>query len=85
MSTITERLKTIIANDLDVNVKLEGIADDAGLLEDGIGLDSVALMEFISIIEERFDIQFSDDELGMEPFQNLRALSECIAQKQQAA
>jgi acyl carrier protein len=85
MSTITERLKAIIANDLDVNVELEGIADDAGLLEDGIGLDSVALMEFISIIEERFSIQFSDDELGMEPFQNLRALSECIARKQEAA
>lgn len=79
MNEIIERLKDIIANELDVNTKLENIRDDVSLLEDGIGLDSVAVMEFISIIEEKFSFQFSDDELSMEPFQNLMVLSEFVA------
>ncbi len=81
MNEITERLKQIIANDLDVNADMESIRDDVSLLEGGIGLDSVAVMEFISIIEEKYDFKFSDDELSMEPFQSLTVLSEFVAKK----
>jgi len=81
MNKITERLKQIIAEELDINVKMENIRTDVGLLEDGIGMDSVAIMEFISIIEEKFGFQFSDSELSMEPFKNLTVLSEFIAEK----
>ncbi|MGV6808419.1 MAG: acyl carrier protein [bacterium] len=81
MNEITEKLKHIIANELDVNADINTIRDDVTLLEGGIGLDSVAIMEFISIIEEQFDFQFSDDELNMEPFQNLNTLSEFVASK----
>lgn len=81
MMTITERLKKIIAEELDINAKSENIRDDVGLLENGIGMDSVAIMEFISIIEAQFGFQFSDAELSMEPFQNLKALSAFIATK----
>ena len=81
MKKITEGLKQIIANDLDVNVSLDSIQEDASLLEGGIGLDSVAIMEFVSIIEEKFNFEFSDDELGSEPFQSLATLSEFIANK----
>lgn len=78
---ITERLKSIIVNDLDVNADMDSIQNDVTLLEGGIGLDSVAIMEFISIIEEKFDFQLSDDELSMEPFQSLDILSTFIAEK----
>jgi len=81
VNEITERLKQIIADDLDIDVRLESIRDDMGLMEDGIGLDSVALMEFISIVEDEFGFAFSDDELGMAPFESLRVLSEFVAAK----
>ena len=58
MNEITERLKHIIANELDVNVREDSIQEDDSLLEGGVGLDSVAVMEFISIIEEKFDFEF---------------------------
>lgn len=85
MSTITDRLKEIIVNDLDINADMKNIENDASLLEDGIGLDSVAVMEFISIIEEKFGFELSDDELSMEPFQSLTVLSDFIAKKTQPA
>jgi len=81
MNTITEKLKKLIVNDLDINADINNISDDMSLLEDGIGLDSMAVMEFISLVEENFDFQFSDDELGMEPFNSLNTLSQFIADK----
>lgn len=81
MNEIIERLKHIIANELDVNASLENIREDVSLLEGGIGLDSVALMEFICILEEKFGFEFSDEELSTEPFESLTVLSNFIAEK----
>lgn len=81
MNEITEQLKSLIANDLDLNLDINDISEEMSLLEDGIGLDSMAVMEFISLIEEKFNVEFTDEELSMEPFQNLASLSQCIQEK----
>lgn len=81
MSAITERLKDIIVSELDINASRDTLQDDVSLLENGVGLDSVSVMEFISIIEEKFGFEFSDDELSMEPFESLKTLSEFIAKR----
>jgi len=80
-SAIIPILKKIIAEELDVNIKEEEINNEMPLLEDGIGLDSVAIMEFIVLIEKKFDFKFSDDELTFEPFKDLNTLAEFIANK----
>jgi acyl carrier protein len=74
-----DRLKHIIAHQLDVNIQLEEIDADAPLFEGGLGLDSIAIMEFITLIEENFGFQFAEDELNMKPFQNLRTLADFVA------
>ena len=76
-----DQLKDIIANQLDVNVQIEEIDADIPLLEDGIGLDSIAVVELITLIEEHFGLQFDEDELSIEPFQNLRTLTHFISTK----
>lgn len=81
MNAITERLKDIIVSDLDINANRDALQDNVSLLESGVGLDSVSVMEFISIIEEKFGFEFSDDELSMEPFESLNTLSTFIAQR----
>ena len=45
------RLRRIIAEQMDVNLHLEEIDPDTPLFEGGLGLDSIALMEFITLIE----------------------------------
>lgn len=82
IENVIEQLKQIIVDDLDVNLKQEDIDAEVSLFEEGLGLDSVVIMEFISLIEARFGFQFSDDELTMEPFQNLRILAGFISTKQ---
>ncbi len=82
IENVIEQLKQIIADDLDVNLKREEINEEVSLFEEGLGLDSVVIMEFISLIEARFGFQFSDDELNMEPFKNLQILARFISTKQ---
>ncbi len=65
---VIDRLKQIIANELDVNIRAEEIDSDAPLFEEGLGLDSVVIVEFITLIEERFGFRFSEDDLNMELF-----------------
>ncbi|MEY4769212.1 MAG: hypothetical protein RL637_1851, partial [Pseudomonadota bacterium] len=71
----------IIANELDVNLKQDEINESASLFEEGIGLDSVTIMEFISLIESKFSIQFSDEELDFQQFKDLNTLAEFVEQK----
>jgi len=80
-AAIIEQLIGMIANDLDINVKAEDLNADMSLFEEGMGLDSIAIMELIVLIEKTFDIKFSDSELTFEPFENLNILADFIADK----
>lgn len=82
---IIEQLKTIISEELDVNLKPEDIDENVSLFEEGLGFDSVIIVELIALTEEKFDIQFSDSELSLESFSNLNVLAECIVKKKGAA
>lgn len=82
IENVIDRLKQIIAEQLDVNIKLQDIDADAPLFEGGLGLDSIAIVELITLIEERFGFQFADDELNLKPFQDLRTLAQFIWDRQ---
>ncbi len=75
------KLKQIIAKNLDVNISATDIDDKESLYEDGIGLDSIMLVNFIVQIENSFGINFSEDEMNLELFNNLDTLAHFIADK----
>jgi acyl carrier protein len=70
-----DQLRHLIANQLNLNIALEDIDPDAQLLEGGLKLDSLALVELITLVEERFDIQFDENDFNVESFGNLRCLA----------
>jgi acyl carrier protein len=78
---VLTQLKSIIANELDVNLKQDDIDENASLFEEGIGLDSVTIMEFISLIESSFSVQFSDEELDFQQFKDLNTLAGFVTHK----
>ncbi len=80
-SEIISRLKVLIAEELDVNIKVEQIQDDAVFFEGGLGIDSIAIVELISLVEEEFGLQFSDDDLVPESFANLGALANLVEKR----
>ena len=75
---VLEQVKRIVAEDLDVNLSYEEIDDTVPLFEEGLALDSVVLVELISFIEKRFDIQLRDDVLNMETFHNLESVARVV-------
>ncbi|NEP31974.1 acyl carrier protein [Moorena sp. SIO3B2] len=79
--TIVNQLKEIIAEELDVNIKVEDIDENLSLFEDGLEFDSIATVELISLIEKHFEVEFSDSELNPEYFSNLKVLADFISTK----
>ena len=82
MEIIVEQLKNIIADQLDANIKRAEITLDVSLLEDGLGLDSIMLVELVSLVEENFGFQFEEDELDLKIFTNIQTLATFVATKQ---
>lgn len=80
-TAIVERIKDLIANDLEAHIAREDIDLATPLFEDGLGLDSIVLVELISLVEQAFDIRFSDEELLPDSFRDLSAMAEMVAAK----
>lgn len=79
MENIIEELRHLIADKLDRNITLEEIDPDVPLLGDGLHLDSLAIVELITLSEEHFGIEFGEDDLTIEAFANVRTLAGVIA------
>jgi acyl carrier protein len=77
-AAILRILTDIVATQLTVKVAREQIRADASL-EDELGVDSVALIELIGLIEDRFRFAFSDSDLRPSSFRSLGALARLIA------
>ena len=75
------KLKEIIANDLDVNIKMEEIKDDVSLFEEGIGLDSISIVNFIVLVEKKFNMFFAEEEMSTRLFDSIDTLAQAISEK----
>ena len=78
---IVDQLKEIIAYKLDVNLGIDEIDENVSLYEDGLGLDSIAIVDLITVIEKEFSLEFDDEELNTELFQSLSTLARFIQPK----
>jgi acyl carrier protein len=75
---ITEQLRHMIAEKLNLNLTIDQVNPDAQLLEGGLKLDSLALVELITLVEDHFGIQFGESDFNIEVFGNLRSLAALI-------
>jgi acyl carrier protein len=78
---VIEKVKKIVVEDLDVNLAYEDLDETVPLFEEGLGLDSVVLVELISFIEKRFNIELGDEALNMDTFKNLRSVANVICEQ----
>ena len=75
---VIEDLRSLIAKNLDVNLTIDRIDPDASLLDGGLGLDSLAIVELISLSEAFFGVEFGEQELNMDTFASLRSLATVV-------
>jgi len=75
LTDIEHRLSKVLLERLGDRVTAEEIQSDVPLVKDGLGLDSVALLEFVVGIEEEFDLMLDDSAVTIEHFRTLGSLA----------
>ena len=83
MESVTEKLRDIISRQLDVGIPLDAVTPDVPLMEEGLGLDSIAIVELVTLIEENFGVDLNEDDLEMEGFETLTTLTALVQGKLQ--
>nr|WP_322629424.1 phosphopantetheine-binding protein [Halothiobacillus sp.] len=70
----------LIVSSLNLEVQAQDIDPDATLFGDGLGLDSIDILEIAMVISKRYGFQLrSDNEDNVHIFSSLRHLTEYIA------
>lgn len=78
---LQSRIKSIIVERLFLDVEPDEL--DAGeSLTDAHGIDSVRLFDVVVGLEEDFDISFEDDELTLDNFDTVQAITQRVTEKQ---
>lgn len=60
-------------------VRLEDVDDAAPIFVEGLGLDSVDALELVVLVEERFQIQIPDEDVGRRAFASIDALADFVS------
>jgi acyl carrier protein len=76
-----EQVKSILADTLSLGERIKTLTADTGLLGNLPELDSMAVINVITAMEEHFGITFDDDEINAQVFQSVGTLSALIDRK----
>lgn len=76
-----EILKQFITDELVPDFNPSDLDENKSLLESGI-IDSLGIMKLVAFIQERFQLEVSDEDLIPENFETLSALTKFISQNQ---
>ena len=79
MDELIADLKGQIAVQLKLkNIKREDIGDDQPLFGEGLGLDSLDVLELIVLLKQKYKLRISNPEDGLKVFRSVRAMAEFI-------
>ncbi len=76
---IVDLLVQILTEDMDVVPEATVVAGDTRLFDDGLGLDSFGVVEYISLIEQKFKIEFAEQDLDPQNFVTIAGLAKLVA------
>ena len=80
IETLLPEVAELIVSALNLDMSPEEIEADAPLFGDGLGLDSIDVLEIALVISKKYGFQLkSDNEDNIKIFASLRSLSEHIA------
>ena len=75
---LTNRLKEIIVERLDLEIDPQLITDDQPIFGRGLGLDSIDALELFVVIEDEFNVTVYDD--NIEVFSSINKLADYIVE-----
>lgn len=79
--SVTEQVRRILAETLQLG-EMAGVIDDSTLLLGNLPeLDSMAVVNLVTAIEDHFGIVIEDDEISAETFETFGSLRDFVAEK----
>ena len=77
---IKRSLKRLLIDGLRLqDLRPDDIQDAAPIFVDGLGLDSVDALELVVLVEEKFNIQIPDEDVGKRAFASIEALTDFVS------
>ncbi len=76
-----EKVKNILSDALNLGARTNSLREDTVLLGNIPELDSIAVVNVITALEEHFGITVEDDEISAKTFETLGSLSDFVDQK----
>ena len=71
-------VKMLLIEGLRLDRRPDEIASDAPIFGEGLGLDSIDVLELVVLVEERFGVTIPDEEVGQRAFASVAALVDFI-------
>jgi acyl carrier protein len=75
-----DRIRRVFIDSLHLNLREEDFSYE-GKLDEAVGLDSVAALEFVTAIEKEFGITFEPEKLTIELVRDLKELTAYVDQR----
>ena len=79
-STIQDKIKAMISNEVLVGVSVEEIGDDVSLISD-LAMDSIQMLALITGLENEFDFILEDEDLDLDNLSSVNRLVEFVQKK----
>jgi acyl carrier protein len=78
---VLDEVKSVVARTLQLGSRAQSMNESSALLGAIPELDSMAVVNVITALEEHFDITVADDEIGAAAFETLGSLSRFVEGK----
>ena len=86
MEDLKYELKKQIIEELKLeDIKPEDIQDDAPLIGDGLGLDSIDALELVVLLEKYHGVKIMDEEVGKKVLASVNSMAEFIIEEKAKA
>jgi acyl carrier protein len=87
MATLEQQIKEKLVETLGLKLAAEAIGDETPLFADGLGLDSVDVLEIAAMLSNNFGTELTADDSGRyrEIFANVRSLANFVRERQAGA
>ena len=78
---LLDEVKTVVARTLQLGARVQAMNESSALLGAIPELDSIAVVNVITALEDHFDITVADDEIGAAAFETLGSLTRFVEGK----
>jgi acyl carrier protein len=83
MQDVEARIKRIIVEKLELGTKTKQLTSETPLIDGGLNMDSINVLELISLIEEEFGIVVRDEDMNIELLGNIGSLAAYVRTQMQ--